>query len=148
MLGYCLLILRELPRCDPEASLRSLEFVLFDGDCAGRGIISGPVERMNSAISLVVSFLARASRGSILVCLPLADVDPPPDIRPLSDVDGTRDLPVSGREVGAGLDNGPCRFGLAVRGLERRPFTPFTGRADRPVTGRAPGFRFIGSSIR
>lgn len=148
MLGYCLLILRELLRCDPEASLGMLEFVLFDGDSAGRGIISGPVERMNSAISLMVSFLARASRGSMLVYLPLADVNPPPDIRPLIDVDTTRDLPASGREVGAGLDNGPRRFGLTARGLERRPSIPFTVRADRPFTGRAPGFRSVESSIR
>lgn len=135
-------------RPDPEAPPEGLGNVLFDGGDACRGMISGPVERMKSAISLVVSFLALASRGSILLFLPFAEVCPLPDIRPLIDADGVRNFCVVGLDVWPWLDNEPSRFELTGGGLERRPFIPFNETTERPVIGRVPGSALSGSLPR
>lgn len=57
-----------------------------------RETISGPVERINSAISLVVSFLARGSRGTIGPIFPFAETRPLMDTKPSVETDPVRDL--------------------------------------------------------
>ena len=150
ILEYGLLILLELLRCDPEASLEPPGGVVFD-DGTFRGIISGPVERMKSAISLVVSFLALASRGSML-CLPFADERPLPGTSPLVEADNVRGLTESDGIVGPRLDNEPCCFEFCFEltggGLERRPFIPFIETTERPAVGRAPRSAFMVSLLR
>lgn len=121
---------------------------MFDSADACRGMISGPVERMKSAISLVVSFLALASRGSMFLFRPLAAVRPLPDIFPLIDADGVHDFTVVGLEAGVWVDDEPCRFEPTGGGLARRPFIPFNEVMERPVIGRVPGSALSGSLLR